>query len=213
MPSDFPGAGHKYLVDFQAFKVILSFASDTSLTYTDLNPDGSAGQIETVTIKTENIAPQVYLVTWVESDNTTVVHIEDYGRKTIITNITNPAPHFSFDQFHGTFQDADGPAALTYSHDIRPLFRDRDIACMGPRGKHLDDPVWMCTPANAQLVFNAVSARPMPPMCRAVQAMDGPGFETLMWHASRKGRTCAHCTLSSPWRRWSGFRKRHPRRV
>ena len=34
MASDFPGVGHRYLVDFQAFKVILSFASDTSLTYT-----------------------------------------------------------------------------------------------------------------------------------------------------------------------------------
>jgi hypothetical protein len=164
MPSDFPGAGHKYLVDFQAFKVILSFASDTSLTYTVLNPDGSAGQTEPVTIKTENIAPQVYLVTWVESDNTTVVHIEDYGRKTIITNITSPAPQFRFDQFHGTFQEIDqpAPAALTYSHDIRPLFRDMDIACMVPRGKLLDNSAWMCTPAHAQQVFNVVSTGRMP---------------------------------------------------
>jgi hypothetical protein len=165
MPSDFPGAGHKYLVDFPAFKVILSFASDTSLTYTVLNPDGSPGQTEPVVIKTESIAPQVYLVTWVESDNTTVVHIEDYGRNTIITNITTPPPNFSFDQFHGTFQQTDGPAPadLTYSHDIRPLFRDTDIACMVPRGKHLDDVTWMCTPTNAQQVFNAVSAHRMPP--------------------------------------------------
>jgi hypothetical protein len=165
MASDFPGAGHKYLADFQAFKIMLSFASDTSLTYTDLNPDGSAGEIETVVIKAESIAPQVYLVTWVESDNTTVVHIEDYGRNTIITNITSPAPNFSFDQFHGTFVPADqpAPAALTYSHDILPLFRDQDIACMVPRGKLLNDATWMCTPGNAQQVFNAVSAHRMPP--------------------------------------------------
>jgi hypothetical protein len=163
MPSDFPGAGHKYLVDFQAFKVILAFASDTSMTYTVLNPDGSPGQTEPVTIKAENIAPQVYLVTWVESDNTTVVHIEDYGRNTIITNITSQVPQFRFDQFHGTFQEIDGAAALTYSHDIRPLFRDMDIACMVPRGKLLNDPVWMCTPAHAQQVFNAISAHRMPP--------------------------------------------------
>jgi len=165
MPSTFPGTGHKYLVDFQSFKVTLSFTSDTSLTYVVLNPDGTAGQTETVVIKTENIAPDVYLVTWVESDNTTVVHVEDYGRNTIISNITTPAPKFRFDQFHGTFQLTEGgtPTALTYSHDIRPLFRDMDIACMGPRGKHLDDPVWMCTPANAQRVFNAVSAQRMPP--------------------------------------------------
>lgn len=165
MPADFPGVGHRYMVDFQAFKVMLSFASNTSLTYTVLNADGSAGQTETVVINTEAIAPQVYLVTWVESDNTTVVHIEDYGRNTIITNITTPAPNFRFDQFHGTFQETDGPAAatLTYSHDIRPLFRDKDIACMVPRGKILNDATWMCTPANAQQVFNVVSTGRMPP--------------------------------------------------
>ena len=165
MPDAFPGAGHKYLADFQAFKITLNFTSATSLTYVVLNADGSAGQTETVTIKTENIAPDVYLVTWVESDNTTVVHIEDYGRKTIITNITSPPPKFSFDQFNGTFQPADDTpaAALTYSHDIRPLFRDMDITCMGPRGKHLDDPAWMCVLTNAQRVYNAVSAHRMPP--------------------------------------------------
>jgi hypothetical protein len=164
MASGFPGAGHKYLVDFQQFKVILSFASDTSLTYTVLNPDGSPGQMEPVTIRAENIAPDVWLVTWVESDNTTVVHIEDYGRKTIITNITSPAPQFSFDQFHGTFQEVDAqPAALTYSHDIRPLFRDMDIACMVPRGKLLNDATWICKPANAQQVYDAVFDGDMPP--------------------------------------------------
>jgi MoaF-like len=164
MPSDFPGAGHKYLVDFQGTKVILAFASDTSLTYTVLNSDGSPGETQTVTIKAENIAPDLWLVTWVESDNTTVVHIEDYGRKTIITNITSQKPTFRFDQLHGTFQDADAPpAALTFSHDIRPLFRDMDIACMRPRGKLLDDPTWMCAPAHAQQVFNALKAGRMPP--------------------------------------------------
>jgi hypothetical protein len=165
MSKDFPGAGHKYLVDFQAFKVILSFTSDISLTYTVLNPDGSAGQTETVDIKTESIAPQVYLVTWVESDNTTVVHVEDYGRNTIITNITSPGPNFRFEQFHGAFQQTDGTAlaTLTYSHDIRPLFRDKDITCMVPRGKLLNNAAWICTPANAQQVFNAVSTGRMPP--------------------------------------------------
>jgi hypothetical protein len=163
MSSDFPGAGHNYLVDFQQFKVILAFASDTSLTYAVLNPDGSPGQMEPVTIKTENIAPDLWLVTWVESDNTTVVHIEDYGQKTIITNITSQTPMFSFDQFHGTFQEMDAPPALTYSHDIRPLFRPMDIACMVPRGKLLDNAQWMCTLAHAQQVFNAVSNGDMPP--------------------------------------------------
>jgi hypothetical protein len=165
MSNAFLGAGHKYLVDFQVMKVTLNFTSDTSLTYVVLNPDNSPGETQAVTITTEEIAPDVFLVTWIESDNTTVVHIEDYGHNTIITNITTPAPNFRFDQFHGTFQPAEAgaPAALTYSHDIRPLFRDVDVNCMVPRGKHLDDPVWMCTPANAQMVFSALSAHRMPP--------------------------------------------------
>lgn len=164
MPDPFPAAGHRYLVDFVAFKVVLSFTSDTSLTYTVQNADGSPGEVETVVIRTEEIAPQLFLVTWQEHDKTTVVHIEDYGKNTIITNITNP--DYSFDQFHGTFQQiADVPiaATLTYSHDIRPLFRDMDIACMVHRGKKLNDATWMCTPANAQEVYNAVFNGVMPP--------------------------------------------------
>ena len=165
MADSFPAVGHRYLVDFTVFKVILSFTSDTSLTYTVQNADGSPGEVETVVIRTEEIGPQLFLVTWQEHDKTTVVHIEDYAKNTIITNITNP--DLSFDQFHGTFQQlADPPITtptLTYSHDIRPLFRDTDIACMAPRGKKLDDPTWMCTPANAQQVYNAVFNGRMPP--------------------------------------------------
>jgi hypothetical protein len=161
MPDAFPAVGHQYLVDFTEFKVKLSFTSATSLTYTTLNPDGSPGQVETVVIAVESIAPSLFLVTWQEADKTTVVHIEDYGHNTIITNITNP--DHSFEQHHGTFQQIDAPPALTYSHDIRPLFRDIDIACMHRRGKLLDDPAWMCTPANAQEVYDALLAQRMPP--------------------------------------------------
>lgn len=62
--------------------------------------------------------------------------------------------------------------ATTYAHDLRPKFRDQDIACMKPRGVHLDDPVWMCAPgaghgfadhANARRVYAALSAGDMPP--------------------------------------------------
>ena len=40
--------------------------------------------------------------------------------------------------------------ALSFATDIRPLFRDDDVDCMKPIGVDLDDPVWMCVPANAQ---------------------------------------------------------------
>jgi hypothetical protein len=102
MSNQFPAVGHRYFVDFQAFRVQLYFASETSLTYTGVNPDGSLGGSETVTIKVEGIGDQLFLVTWQESDKTTVVHIEDYRCHTIITNITNP--DLSFNQFHGTFK-------------------------------------------------------------------------------------------------------------
>jgi hypothetical protein len=60
----------------------------------------------------------------------------------------------------------------TYTHDLRPKFRAQDIACMTPRGVHLDDAAWMCDPAaghgfadhgNARRVYNALSRGVMPP--------------------------------------------------
>jgi hypothetical protein len=163
--ADFPATGHTYLVDFQKFKVRLSFSSPTSLSYTVVNPDGSAGQSETVVIRVESIGAQLFLVTWQEHDKTTVVHVEDYANKAIITNITNP--DLSFDQFHGTFTQIDGAArgegTLTYADDIRPLFRNQDIACMTPRRIKLADPTWMCLAENAQRVFDVLTTGFMPP--------------------------------------------------
>jgi len=86
----FPGTGHTYLVDFSAFRVELVFTSATSLTYTGISPDGTRRGSETVEIHTEEITTNVFLVTWQESDRTTVVHVEDYNKRTIVTNITNP---------------------------------------------------------------------------------------------------------------------------
>jgi hypothetical protein len=53
--------------------------------------------------------------------------------------------------------------ALTFAADIRPLFRDGDIHCMEKGGVHLDDPAWMCVPANAQSVYGQVLTGAMPP--------------------------------------------------
>jgi hypothetical protein len=158
----FPAVGHSYLVDFQKFKVKLNFLSETSLSWAVLNADGSVAQAETDVIRAEAIGPQLFLVTWQENDKTSVVHIEDYANKTIITNITNP--DLSFEQYHGTFTQLDGaPAAPGFAHDIRPLFRDRDVACMAPRGVKLADATWMCVAANAQRVYGVLQAGAMPP--------------------------------------------------
>jgi len=53
--------------------------------------------------------------------------------------------------------------AISFAANIRPLFRDGDIQCMGKAGVHLDDHAWMSVPANAKLVYSQVSAGTMPP--------------------------------------------------
>jgi hypothetical protein len=96
----FPAVGHKYLVDFQQFKVMLDFTSITSMTFTGVAADGSTGTPVTVVIAVEPIRDGLFLVTWQEEDKTTVVHLEDYKHHTIITCITGSDG--SFDKFHGT---------------------------------------------------------------------------------------------------------------
>ena len=53
--------------------------------------------------------------------------------------------------------------ALSFATDIRPLFRDGDVECMTPSGIALGDPGWMCVPANAKTVYEAVADGSMPP--------------------------------------------------
>jgi hypothetical protein len=53
--------------------------------------------------------------------------------------------------------------ALNYATDIRPLFREEDIDCMGSMGIDLGDPAWMCVRANAEEVYRVVSDGSMPP--------------------------------------------------
>jgi hypothetical protein len=56
-----------------------------------------------------------------------------------------------------------GTMALSFATDIRPLFRDGDVACMKNVGVELADAAWMCVPANAKEVYGAVSSGKMPP--------------------------------------------------
>ena len=105
MSDSFPAVGHRYLVDFEEFRVELNFSSMTSMTYTSIGKDGSRGGSETVSITVESIRDQLFLVTWREADKTTVVHLEDYKLMTIVTNITGPDG--SFDKFHGRMTPVD----------------------------------------------------------------------------------------------------------
>jgi hypothetical protein len=112
MADIFPAVGHTYLVEFTAdvgpgrFRVLLDFQSETSLTYTGAKADGTpVGESETVCISVEPIRDLMFLVTWKEQSGTTVVHLEDFKNRTIITNITNPTAEPTspeFVKFHGT---------------------------------------------------------------------------------------------------------------
>ena len=100
MADAFPAIGHTYLVDFGAWRTELKFHSDTSMTYTGIKQDGSRGGSETVTIAIDPVRDLLFLVTWQESDKTTVVHLEDYRENRIVTHITGPDG--SFQIFQGT---------------------------------------------------------------------------------------------------------------
>jgi hypothetical protein len=102
--ADFPGAGHKFIADFKKFRFEQVYPSATALTWTTLNPDGSRGTSETVSIKTQQIANSVFMVSWQEANKTTVVQIQDYAQKIIYTNLT--MPDGSFIQLQGKFTPA-----------------------------------------------------------------------------------------------------------
>jgi hypothetical protein len=52
---------------------------------------------------------------------------------------------------------------LTFTKDIRPLFTDEDVECMGPMAVPLDDAAWMCVRANAESVYGVLADGSMPP--------------------------------------------------
>jgi hypothetical protein len=68
VPETFPAIGHRYLVDFKAFRVELDFESETQLTYYNLDDKGNRVGNETVTIAVQAVRDGLFLVTWTEAD-------------------------------------------------------------------------------------------------------------------------------------------------
>jgi hypothetical protein len=58
---------------------------------------------------------------------------------------------------------ADSTGVPSFERDIRPLFRSVDIDHMSGMGIHLDQYSYMSVPDNAQQVYDAISAKQMPP--------------------------------------------------
>jgi hypothetical protein len=103
--ADFPGTGHKFIADLKKFRFEQSYTSASSLTYTALNPDGSRGASSTVSVRAQEVANSVFMITWQEADKTTVVQIHDYGKHIIYSNLT--FPDGTFVQLEGTLTPAD----------------------------------------------------------------------------------------------------------
>lgn len=86
-PAPFPAAGKTVRVQFGATAFDLHFKDDKTMSFV-----GTAGQFkgvtDTVQYTAREIRPQVYMVYWHEpSTGSNVVHVEDFERGTVDTNI------------------------------------------------------------------------------------------------------------------------------
>ncbi len=89
----FPAVGHVYEAHFGSWVHHLHFESATVMTLT--NAAGPfEGTSETVEIAVTPIRPGVFLTSWQEEDKTTVVHVEDYKKSIVYTNITQRSGAF-----------------------------------------------------------------------------------------------------------------------
>lgn len=90
----FPAVGPSYEVDLgsgNAFRI--RFNSDSEMVFTKL-AEPNKGFVETVQFTYKAIRDDVFLVYWQEADKTTVVHVEDFGKGELYSNI--PGPDGSF---------------------------------------------------------------------------------------------------------------------
>lgn len=89
----FPAVGHVYEADFGSWVHHLRFESETVMTIT--NVDGPfKGDFETVQVVVTPIRQGIFMVSWQEADQTTVIHVEDYENGIVHTNVTKPRGPF-----------------------------------------------------------------------------------------------------------------------
>ena len=92
--SRFPAPGHSYEVRFGALSFRLDFNADgKALTFTGIGDTTTPKQ--TVHYTAVPIRPGVFMVYWTEADGTKVVHVEDFERGLVHTNIAGPDGSFT----------------------------------------------------------------------------------------------------------------------
>lgn len=90
----FPAVGRTYRVDFgggNAFDI--EFGHDSDMTFTKLQPPNQ-GMVETIHYTHRQLRDGLYMVYWQEKDKTTVVHVEDFEKGIVYSNITSPDGNF-----------------------------------------------------------------------------------------------------------------------
>lgn len=93
MPSTkYPAAGHVYEINFGDFAFYFDFdQNDKELTFTEVPSEKPMGiPKETVRYTAVPIRPGVFMVYWKEHNGTTVVHVEDFEKEIVYTNVTLP---------------------------------------------------------------------------------------------------------------------------
>ena len=82
-------AGRSYKVNFGVKAFRLDFASRKKMTWAPITENG-LGQPHTEAITMIEIRPDVYMVYWTEEAGNRVVHVEDFARGLVRTNIAGP---------------------------------------------------------------------------------------------------------------------------
>lgn len=85
----FPIVGRVFEADFGIMAFQLNCENANTLTYSMVRGP-QFGKKETVYYKNVEIRPDVYMITWQESDKTTVTYVADFRKQTVYASITTP---------------------------------------------------------------------------------------------------------------------------
>jgi hypothetical protein len=89
----FPATGKSVVANFGDLAFRLDFTTDGHMTFTGIT-EPYVGVTETVAYTAVEVRPDVFMVHWQEKDKTTVVHIEDFAKGILYSNISRPDGSF-----------------------------------------------------------------------------------------------------------------------